>query len=552
MSAPRAERERQAIVAARTRGRGAVLRTYARLSGPGWLQSAITLGGGSLAGSLYLGVLGCYELLWLQPLAMAAGVVMLSAISYVTLSSGARPFDLMRRHLSPVVAWAWALATLVASMVWSLPQFALGAAAIQQNLMPSAAVAGPGSTAAIVAALLAGGLGAVWLWDGRGRGRVIFEVLLKAMVGLVVLSFIAVAVLVAWRGGLPWGDLFAGLVPRPALLFEPTTAIGQAIDAVPVAAQEFWRAAVIADQRDVMVSAAATAVGINMTFLLPYSMLARGWTREHRGLAIFDLALGLFVPFALATSCVVIAATAQFHADPDPRLLAGDPAPAAMQADFDRRLAERTAADAAPIDAAERRLAAMLVRRDAADLAAALSPLGAGGGGRVVFGIGVLGMAWSTIILLMLISGMAFAEMLGRGDAPAARRIGSVLAAVGVLGPFVWHGKTQFWLAVPTSVFGFTLLPIAYTAFVLLLNHRGLLGADRPRGATALLWNAALWLALAVTTLGAAWVVWAKAGWWGVSAFGLLVAAAWATRPRGGAAALAASPAAARRSGDTS
>ena len=32
--------------------------TFAKLSGPGWLQGAITLGGGSLAGSLYIGVIG--------------------------------------------------------------------------------------------------------------------------------------------------------------------------------------------------------------------------------------------------------------------------------------------------------------------------------------------------------------------------------------------------------------------------------------------------------------------------------------------------------------
>ena len=38
-----------------------------------------------------------------------------------------------------------------------------------------------------------------------------------------------------------------------------------------------------------MIAAAATAVGINMTFLLPYSMLRKGWGREHRGLASFDL-----------------------------------------------------------------------------------------------------------------------------------------------------------------------------------------------------------------------------------------------------------------------
>ena len=42
--------------------------TFAKLSGPGWLQGAITLGGGSLGGSLYLGVIGGYELLWLLSL----------------------------------------------------------------------------------------------------------------------------------------------------------------------------------------------------------------------------------------------------------------------------------------------------------------------------------------------------------------------------------------------------------------------------------------------------------------------------------------------------
>ena len=37
--------------------------TYTKLSGPGWLQSAITLGGGSLGSSLYLGVIGGISLL---------------------------------------------------------------------------------------------------------------------------------------------------------------------------------------------------------------------------------------------------------------------------------------------------------------------------------------------------------------------------------------------------------------------------------------------------------------------------------------------------------
>ena len=37
---------------------------YAKKSGPGWLQAAITLGGGSLASALFLGVILNYHLMW--------------------------------------------------------------------------------------------------------------------------------------------------------------------------------------------------------------------------------------------------------------------------------------------------------------------------------------------------------------------------------------------------------------------------------------------------------------------------------------------------------
>ena len=48
------EKDRELINSSRAKGPLALLGAFVRLSGPGWLQSAITLGGGSLAGSLYL------------------------------------------------------------------------------------------------------------------------------------------------------------------------------------------------------------------------------------------------------------------------------------------------------------------------------------------------------------------------------------------------------------------------------------------------------------------------------------------------------------------
>ena len=75
-----------------------------------------------------------------------------------------------------------------------------------------------------------------------------------------------------------------------------------------------------------MIAAAATAVGINMTFLMPYSLLHRGWSKPFRGLARFDLCTGMAIPYILVTSCVVIAAAYAFHAKADAEFLSTDPA----------------------------------------------------------------------------------------------------------------------------------------------------------------------------------------------------------------------------------
>ena len=85
------EQQRQRLADAEAAGGWSKYKAYLGLSGPGWIASAITLGGGSLASSLYLGVLGGYSLMWVQPFAMILGVIMLSAIGYVTLSTGERP-----------------------------------------------------------------------------------------------------------------------------------------------------------------------------------------------------------------------------------------------------------------------------------------------------------------------------------------------------------------------------------------------------------------------------------------------------------------------------
>lgn len=525
---------------AKRRGKPATLWAFLRLSGPGWLQSALTLGGGSLSGSLYLGVLAGFSLLWLQPVAMVMGVIMLSAIGYVTLSTGKRPFHAINEHVNPVLGWSWAIASLMANVVWSMPQFGLGTAAVRQNLLPG--VFGEGGMsdnmdmAIIAGSILVVCVIVVWFYDAGSWGVKLFESLLKIVVGVIVLSFIGVVVKMSLAGDLNWSAIFAGFVPDLSLLYSPSASLQPFIDRAPEAYRDFWSNIVVADQRDVMVTAAATAVGINMTFLLPYSMLRRGWDKHFRGLAIFDLSTGLFIPFLLATSCVVIASATQFHREVPADVPAIGAAPAGEEAAFEGLLQRRVLAEhgdgvtdsemkmrAEMLSNDEKRLAAMLVRRDANGLAQSLEPLTGKTFAHVIFGIGVLAMATSSIILMMLISGFIVCEIGGFKQGGWPHRLGTLIPVVSVCGPFIWKGEAKFWLAVPASIFGMVLIPIAYATFFLMMNNRAIMGNTMPSGGRRVAWNTLMGVAVSLAAFGSVWSIWNKAQWIGIAALAIFL-----------------------------
>ncbi len=557
---PQIEQDRALINDARAKGTGPLFWAFTKLSGPGWLQSAITLGGGSLGSSLYLGVLAGFGLMWLQPLAMILGIIMLSAIGYVALSTHERPFTSINKHVSPILGWGWLLATMMANFVWCMPQFSLGTAAIQQNLAP--AMLGDAAIAAEVSSqglgedqadeidaltkslkfrnnficasilFLAGGI-VILFYGSGGWGIKVFEILLKCMVGMVVLSFFAVVIKLSMGGLLDWGSILAGFIPDTTLLTHPSSAFDELLSATG-SYSEYWTTKIVSEQQKVMIAAFATAVGINMTFLLPYSMLQRGWDRDFRGLAIFDLSTGLLIPFMLATGCVVIAAATQFHGKVEDGLVEiyrpseDAPAPARnLIGDFngilDARIAKEIGKDKMDAIKAEikktkddsklnelrrglpdgdLRMAAALVKRDAFNLAQSLEKLVGAKTSQYLFGVGVLGMAISTIIILMLINGFAVCEMLGVPPHGWPHRIGALAAGlVGSLGPFLWS-KASVWLVVPTSMFGLMLLPIAYWTFFFMMNSKNILGENMPKGLARVRWNVLMLIASGVATFG--------------------------------------------------
>lgn len=511
------------LIEAQQKGFFGKLGTYTRLSGPGWLQSAITLGGGSLSGALFLGVLGGTSMLWLQLVAIVMGVIMLSAISYVTLSTEQRPFQLINQHVNPVLGWGWLVATSLANMLWCMPQFSLCYEALEQNLAPSVVGSTTGAKLAVSAILLVVTSIVLGFNLKGGTTAKVFDIFLKALIGAIVLCFFGVVIYLSREGLLDWSAIFSGFVPDLSQWQEATGDLKGLLADLPEETQEFWRTRLAREQRAVMIGAAATAVGINMTFLLPYSMLQRGWGKNFRGLARFDLSTGMAIPYVVVTACVVIASAHAFHAKADKELLSEDPnvvqtsevfqqAQGNLIARVEPELAGRKLEDLeeseqekvleriAALPEAEKRIAASFDKRNAFKLSKALAPLLGENNANLVFGLGIFGMGFSTIIILMMINGFVFCEALNQPRSGAVMLIGCLVAGLaGAAWPLVWEGPSKLWLAILVSSFGMILLPIAYVTFFMLMNNKEVLGDDRPQGGWRLVWN----ILMGVSVLGA-------------------------------------------------
>jgi len=422
-------------------GKGTVRRWrgYLAMSGPGWLQSALVLGSGSAMASLFAGAYLQYNLLWVQPLAMALGIVMFAAMSYQTLSTGVRPFDAMRRFIHPAVAWSWAIGALLATIIWHLPQYAL-AAGMTDDMIKAATGWQPSSPAVQTAVMVAIGLvvlsistAVVLCYSSGHRGIRIYERTLKTLVWMIILAFLVVIWRAARSGGIDWAALFKGFLP----LHIPTDRRGVSI----------------------VMAAFSASTGINATFLFPYTLLARGWGKEHRGLSRFDLITGMLLPFCIATSLMVIATACTIY---DPvKFAAGG-------------------TKLSPIEAA-----AML---ESTGLSIVFS--------RIIFGLGIVGMALTSITMHMLICGFAACEVFGIEPGGWRYRLACLIPAPGFAGVVLWKYIGP-WIAIPASAICGLMLPIAFIAFFILNNSSRYLGKDKPSGVKALVWNIAMLVSIA-------------------------------------------------------
>ncbi len=413
---------------------------FLKRGGPGYLQSSLTLGGGTAAATLMAGGAFGYRLLWVAPLSMLLGIAVLSAVAHQTLSTGKRPLPAIREHAGPFFAFAFIAGAVLSSFIWHFAQYALAAAAIGDI----GAVSGIG-----IPSWGGGLLVLAWAisWSftyGRSPALLkLFERSMQVMVWLIVLCFAAVVIK---TGISDPGAFLSGFIPGGVGdVYTPGGDESKSVDALSI-----------------VVAGLAAAIGANMVFLYPYSLLARGWGKEHRSLARFDLFAGMFVPYLLTTTLIVVAAANTFGAD-------GIQFPGK---------------GFAPIDAAE--------------------ILGGTDISRIIFDLGLLGMVTSSITMHMVCCGFAACETLGWKVGSAKFRLACLLPTPGVLGAFYW-GDIAIWIAVPTTILTGFLLPAVYIGVLKMQRSKEYLGEDRPQGTRAMLWQGLILLATLVLSVFLIW-----------------------------------------------
>ncbi|MDF1799666.1 MAG: divalent metal cation transporter [Planctomycetota bacterium] len=420
---------------------------YLRHIGPGYMQSAMTLGGGTAFASIFAGAAFGYQLLWVAPLAMLLGIIVLSAVAHQTLSTGQRPFAAMHEHAGPVFAYGWAIGGILSSIIWQFAQYAL-ASSMLVAVMKSAGY--EVSNGAMGAVALAWCVAVALLYDARPKLVRLYENLIKGAVWFIIACFGLVVI----QTGIPHpAEFFAGFVPSI-----PDSSHG-------------------VEGTTLIVSGLAAAVGANMVFVYPYTLRKRGWGRAHRRLARIDLGFGMFLPYAIAASLMVVASASVFHFG-DPDLFTG------------KKISPWQAAE---VLAAPDRLGPTV--------------------GMWVFGLGIVAMALSSITMQMLSSGFALCEMNGWEPRGLRYRIGLLLPAVGVFGSVLWK-EMSLWVAVPTNVICGFLLPISYIAFILMQRKRAYLKDDLPTGPLATLWVAGMALATSVLVGFLGWYTWTNGRSW--------------------------------------
>ncbi|MDR1479234.1 MAG: divalent metal cation transporter [Planctomycetaceae bacterium] len=461
---------------------------YVKLTGPGLLQGAMTLGAGSAAASVIAGASFGYKLLWVQPVAMFLGVMMFAAVSNIVLSrpKSDRPYWSFMREMKSIwsplmfIVFLWALGTIMSSVIWHFPQYALAAGAarsVVQKISPEvelsknieveqrdwfgfgkvktdsetgkpvkakvAQYTPMGYIVSVIAGaiILIVNIVVVFNYGRGGIGVRVYEWFLRFMMALVFLTFFLVVILNIHK--IEWLEVIRGFTGYYGIPYNEDPA-------------EY------AKTITVVLGMLGAAVGINMTFLYPYSILKKGWGKEHKALAKWDLGMTLFIPFTLVTSLIMLGMT--------------------VSGVYDGK--DIANIDIKVLEAAAALRSGGLISEDLAVY---------------IFCGGLFGMTFGAISAHMTCCGFTLCEMFGLEQTAWRFRLFALVPSVGVLGIVF---QLPFWFPVVASAVCYTMLPIAYLIFIILSNRRSFIGDAVGKGFKRYAFNVILALALIAAIIG--------------------------------------------------
>lgn len=251
--------------------------------GPTWLAGAIAAGPATMASLLVAGAGYGYALLWVVVLSAVLGATGQYLAMRLGLLTEAGLVAVVEEHLGSF--WAWVL-VIDAVLAAGLAQLAimLTLADVSATIAETAGV----GIAALTDPRFWGVAWAVILALGlAGGGYRVAELGAKVLVSLVVLAFVAAAVVVP----IDPADAATGLVPEIPGLGGAAVAAG----------------------------ILGGAVHITLLTMQSYTMRARGWTERDRDIATFDVASSMLVAFGgFSLAIFLVAASVLPEAGVDP------------------------------------------------------------------------------------------------------------------------------------------------------------------------------------------------------------------------------------------
>ncbi len=411
---------------------------------------------------------------------MFFGVMMFAALSNIVLTTKERPYKGFMRELSIILVFLWALATIMASVIWHVPQYGLAAGAARtmvtefapetvldirvpdlddnglQKLDPLGnpmtkldhyTPAGYAVSFIAGAIILLINITVVFNYGRGGIGIKIYEWFLRCMICLVFVTFLLVVVMNFSK--IEWLEIGKGLIGWYGIPGNDNPA-------------EYAKTVTV------VLGMLGAAVGINMTFMYPYSLLKKGWGPEHKTLAKWDLGMTMFLPFVIITSLIMVGMTVSGIYD----------------ADNIRNLKDTVVSGITPLMAASA-LESNLISRQMAI---------------VIFCGGLFGMTFGAISAHMTCCGFVMCEMFGLEHSKRNFRIFALTPSIGIVGVVV---PLPFWFPVAASAVCLTMLPIAYFIFLVLSNKRSYIGDAVGKGLKREVFNVVLVGALLMATIGA-------------------------------------------------